>query len=511
MPERHDSDANPGQALDEMRRRVEELEGRLEEQSRIVRTLETERDRARLYLDIAGAVLVVIEPDESVSEINRMGCEVLGRTQTEIIGANWFDTCLPERLREPVRQVFRQLMAGEVEPLEHFENPVVTADGEERIMAWHNAVLHDEGGSIVGTLSSGLDITDRVRAERALVQSEERFRMMGEVMPLMFWMVSPDWQRVHYVSRAAETILGCSPSALCSDPKLWLELIHREDRDHVLDFYQSHHGEQTELEYRVLQPQGSVRWIRDVATPLLDQSGELVELMGFAEDITERRRAQSQLQASVREKDLLLRELHHRIKNNLQVISSLIEFQCDALEDQGAAAILKDLHHRIRSMAFIHEHLHRFADLARVDVEDLIRSLVHSTTQAFGASGRLSVEIQVEPLLLSVDQVLPCGLALGELVSNALKHAFPDIQGSGAALRPRLTVQLREQPPGSISLTVGDNGVGLPPDVDWHDSPSLGLQLVGSLVDQLGGQATVERRGGTTVTITFPATAVRSF
>jgi PAS domain S-box-containing protein len=491
--------------LEALRERVAELEHALERRGELEDELRRERDRARLYLDIAGVVLVVIDRDETVGAINRMGCDVLGHAHDQIVGSNWFDNYLPERLRENVREVFRQLVAGNVEPVEHYDNPVLNAAGDERMIAWHNTLLRDGNGTITGTLSSGLDVTERVQAEEALRQSEHRFQMMGEVMPLMFWMVSPDWQGVTYVSRAAETVYGRSPEAFYANPSLWFESIHPEDRDHVLEFYREHHGEATELEYRILRPGGAERWIRDVAAPLRDARGELVQLMGFGEDITERKRAQSQLQASLREKDVLLRELHHRVKNNLQVISSLIDFQCDALEDAGLATTLKDLLHRIRSMAFIHEHLHRFADLARVDVDDLVHSVVEKTLQAYGAQDRLVTSVHVDPIRLAVDQVVPCGLALGELVSNVAKHAFPDQPREDSAAPHRLTVELRAHEPASISLSVSDNGVGLPPDLDWYDSPSLGLQLVDSLVQHLEGEATVERVGGTSVKITFPS------
>jgi len=490
--------------LEALRERVTELEGAIEERRALEGELRRERDRERLYLDVAGVILVVIQADETVRLINRMGCEVLGRVHDEIVGSNWFDTCLPETSRESVRQVFHQLMAGDVTPVEYYGNPVVNAAGEERVIAWHNALLRDEDGRITGTLSSGLDITERLRAEQALRQSEHRFQMMGEVMPLMFWMVSPDWQQVTYVSRAVETIYGRSPSAFYSDPNLWVEAIHPEDRDHVADFYREHHGEPTELEYRIVRPGGAVRWIRDVAAPLRNERGELIQLMGFGEDVTERRRAQSQLQASLREKDVLLRELHHRVKNNLQVISSLIEYQSEALEEAGLETSLKGLLHRIRSMAFIHEHLHRFSDLARVDVDDLVHAVVQNTLQAYAAAEDLATTVRIGPIRLAVDQVVPCGMALGELVSNAVKHAFPSVRRETDP-PCQLTVELREHRPGFIALVVRDNGVGLPPGLDWHDSPSLGLQLVGSLVQHLDGEASVESNGGTTVTITFPA------
>ncbi|UCC63938.1 MAG: PAS domain S-box protein, partial [Anaerolineae bacterium] len=131
---------------------------------RAEKALQEERDRAQGYLDIAGFI-IVIEPDQTIFLINRKGCEILEYEEQEILGKNWFDTCVPERERERVRSVFDQLMLGAVEPVEYFENAVLTKSGKERIIAWHNTVLRDEAGAIVGALSSGEDITERKQVE----------------------------------------------------------------------------------------------------------------------------------------------------------------------------------------------------------------------------------------------------------------------------------------------------------------------------------------------------------
>jgi len=133
--------------------------------------LKKERDRAQQYLDIAGVVMVVIDAEQRVSLINKKGCKILERSEREVIGRNWFDAFVPERVREDVRGVFAKLMAGETEPAEYFENPVVASDGAERLIAWHNTVLRDEAGQIIATLSSGEDITERRRAEIRLNQT----------------------------------------------------------------------------------------------------------------------------------------------------------------------------------------------------------------------------------------------------------------------------------------------------------------------------------------------------
>jgi two-component system, cell cycle sensor histidine kinase and response regulator CckA len=149
---------------------------RMEAAQRLHReSLRVEKERAQQYLDVAGVVLVVLDSDGCIIQINRRGLELLGYQETELIGENWFTTCVPERLNEPVTAVFKQLMAGEVEPVQYYENPVLTRDGEERIVAWHNSILRDAAGDIIGILSSGEDITERVQAE------EEREHLLTQI------------------------------------------------------------------------------------------------------------------------------------------------------------------------------------------------------------------------------------------------------------------------------------------------------------------------------------------
>jgi len=149
------------------------------ERKRLEEALREERDRAQKYLDVAGVILAVVDADEQISLMNNKGCEVLGYSEREVIGQNWFDLLVPERCREEVRGVFRQLMAGQIEPVEYYENALLTKDGQERIIAFHNTVLTDEDGSIRAALCSGEDVTERKEAERQLHIYQQRLRALA--------------------------------------------------------------------------------------------------------------------------------------------------------------------------------------------------------------------------------------------------------------------------------------------------------------------------------------------
>jgi PAS domain S-box-containing protein len=217
------------------------------------------------------------------------------------------------------------------------------------------------------------------------------------------------------------------------------------------------------------------------------------------EEIGERRQAQEALQASLREKESLLQEIHHRVKNNLQVMTSLLRLQCQFTEDSPVRQALTVNRDRIQSMALVHEHLYQSPDLTRINLADYLRCYVPYLTRVYRKQARrIAVRTDAEDTYLDIDHAIPCGLLVNELVSNALKHAFP------AGRVGEIHVGARQEN-GHANLSVSDDGVGLPANVDFRRPKSLGLQLVNTLVKQLNGTINLDNHRGTTFEVTFPA------
>jgi PAS domain S-box-containing protein len=240
------------------------------------------------------------------------------------------------------------------------------------------------------------------------------------------------------------------------------------------------------------------------AMPLLDADGNIIGTQGTAYDVTERKRAEEQIKASLREKEVMLKEIHHRVKNNLQVISSLLDLQTESIRDPQIFQMFQDSQRRIHSMALVHEKLYQSQDLARIDFAEYIQSTVDYLLMAYGELARGVVpNIQVDGVLLGIDLAIPCGLIINELVSNALKYAFPEENEKelkGERREIKITFEACE---GKYRLKVCDNGIGLPSELDIEQSPSLGLQLVHILAQQLQGTLEIDRSEGVAFKLTF--------
>jgi PAS domain S-box-containing protein len=282
------------------------------------------------------------------------------------------------------------------------------------------------------------------------------------------------------------------------------------------DFFPLHFAEETlEDEKRIIETgkplinkienisdvKGHPAWVSTTKVPVLDEQGNVTTIIGISRDITERILSAEKVQSSLEEKELLLKEIHHRVKNNLQVISSLLNLQSSSIKDPEILAVLKESQDRVRSMALIHENLYRSSDISHLDVADYIKTLVSGLKRGY-VNNRQDVELdlQIEQIPLDIDLAVPCGLIINELVSNALKHAFPDDRPD-----PMVSIVFKMMDQKNVHLSIGDNGVGLPEHFEFKTVDSLGLKLIRILVtDQLEGDIVFSSKHGTRIDITFP-------
>jgi PAS domain S-box-containing protein len=341
--------------------------------------------------------------------------------------------------------------------------------------------------------------------ERADARTQLRYRNLVEQIPAVVFTAALDGgQHDIYVGPQIENLLGYTQAEWLRNPVLWYERLHPDDR-RLLDREFARGcatGGPFKAECRFIAADGRVVWVHGEARLIKDTAGYPLFLQGVAFDITETKRAEEMVRASLLEKELLLKEIHHRVKNNLQITSSLLRLQVAKTTDDGARQTLRESQDRIRSIALVHEMLYRAQDLSRVSFADYVRALVLQLFRSYNVVGRrVGHVVQIDRVELGIDVAVPYGLIVNELVANALKHAFPE----GRAGEIQITMKAE---PSHYVLTVRDDGVGMPPSLDWKHADTLGLQLVRALAAQLDGRLEVEVEvgRGTAVTLTVSRT-----
>ena len=422
----------------------------------------------------------------------------------------------------------------------------------------------DEAGNPVRMVGSTTDISNHKLAEEALRKSEQQFREIFEHASLGLSLINFQTHQFIQVNPAYYQLLGYSETEIAS--LTFDEITHPDDLEQDLHYMeQINQGkiDSFRLEKRYLRKNGEVMWGNLTLTVLRDQDGKPGFCLGMIEDITERKYAEDQIKASLQEKETLLKEIHHRVKNNLQIISSLLRLQSRQLRDQQAIALFQESQNRVQAMALIHEKLYQSSNLAQIDFQEYIKTLVQALFRSYDAHRHgVTFKCNVEPVSLALDTAIPCGLIINELVSNSLKYAFPEtlggeicislqslehrfsnpgktsppapfLQGEGSQTPPSLQgnrsfsdseagrspevggsglnyrIDVLEPQssasvdPGEFILTLSDNGVGLSENFDFRNSSSLGLQLVCRLTKQLEASIELNRSYGTEYKISF--------
>lgn len=361
------------------------------------------------------------------------------------------------------------------------------------------SALFDSNGKQYGAIESIQDITERKKTEIMLKTSEEKYRAFFESDPDYAILIDLNGEIID-VNQAAMQMSGLTKGELVG--KNFSELdIFAEDELYIHQkmFDKGIRCEKiVPYESRIISKDGSVRWVLNASTTL-KQHEKISYVLVIGSDITERKNTEFELKFSLNEKEVLLREIHHRVKNNLQIISSLLDLQkIYVKEDPLAINVLKDSQNRVLSMAMIHEMLYQTKDISYINFNDYIKNLVSNLLDSYRNNTIfINTVIDVQEILLNIETSIPLGLIISELLSNSLKYAFPH-RKEGVI---KLNLEANDI---EYNLIISDNGVGLPEDIDYRNTESsLGFRLVNSLVTQLDGSIELDRSHGTQFTIKF--------
>ena len=404
------------------------------------------------------------------------------------------------------------------------ETSLPLLQGERRIL-WVIALpLKNVKGEITGAIESIRDITSIRQAEIQLRESEEKFRMLAESTPLAILIHQGDYWV--YSNPAGEWMSGYSCEELYS-MHYW-DFVAPEFRQLIRDRgKQRQKGEQLPRSYDVkfIAKDGTEKWA-SLTGCLIQFRGKpagLISVVDISErkkaedalyaltselearvlqrtseleqEIEHRKAAEATITASLHEKEILLREIHHRVKNNLQIIASLLNLQSRYVKDETSLASIRESQNRVKAMALVHEKLYQSTDISRIDFDDYVRYLGKNLLSFFDLKGKgITFTTDIHDISLDINTAIPLGLIINELISNSLKHAFPE----GKTGEISIAVFRHEH---TLSIIMKDNGAGIAEDFDWRNATSLGLRLVISLVEQLQGSIELDRIAGTTFTI----------
>lgn len=340
----------------------------------------------------------------------------------------------------------------------------------------------------------------RLRIEQALRKSEERFRQVVESAPNAMVMVNSRGL-IEMINTQAERVFGYARSELLGQPVEILVPIRFSGHHPALRESFFAHPQSRPMgagrDLHALRKDGSEFPVEIGLNPIETEEGTMV--LSAIVDISDRKQKEEKIQQALKEKDVLLAEIHHRVKNNLQIIDSLLDLQSARIGDAQVLGMLRDSQTRIRSMALIHQTLYQSKDFARVDFANFLDSLAPTLIASYGVDpSRIALAVHTIGVHLPISAAIPCGLIVNELISNAIKHGFPNGRGGEIAVR------LVNETPTEVSLSVSDDGVGLPADVDPGVSGTLGLQLVSLLTEQLGGDLSIQKANPTCFSLRFP-------
>lgn len=483
--------------------------------------LQQTNEKYRSLIESMDNVVCILTLEGDCVYVNEYGARRFGVPMEQIIGRNvleLFPGSIAKHQLENLKLVIAndQGIVSEAETLFHGNQswirmslqPIHGVDGKPfQVMANVINITHlKQAQETLEEMNRTLEqrVVERTHeleaANRTLSESEEKFRLIAETIDEVFWMAELESAHVIYISPAYLQIWGQTEPNFYTDPYLFIRATHPDDYEHVIAALSRWTTCQAfSYESRILRPDGTIRWIWNHGFPVQRQSSQATLYVGAVRDITARKQAELGLEQSLREKEALLKEVHHRVKNNLQVISSMLNLQMGTTTNPEIFQIVQNSQSRIDSIALIHEKLYRSTNLSQVDMRDYLDELITGLYSMFRPEGRVHLVKDLAEVYFGIDTAIPLGLLVNELMCNSFKYAFRD-----AAIQDRrIHLALQVKPQGEYVLIVGDNGIGLPTGLDYRNTTSLGLQLVMTLVKQLDGTIELSTGQGTEYRITF--------
>jgi len=400
----------------------------------------------------------------------------------------------PHLAEQRVDEMMQRTMRGEV--VQREDIPYHLPDGTRGFTSEIFLPLQSAAGKIRGVVGVIHDVTKRKQAEEALRESEEKFRIIFDQAADSILLVDPETQALIDFNDIAHQNLGFTREEFKMLKVQDLDVVETpEETERHVEKVKREGGDtfETKLRAKTGEIHHFLMKVRAISIGANDY------ILGIWHDITNLKQVESQIKASLKEKETLLQEIHHRVKNNMQVIISLLKLQSSTVQDQAVLDALMKSQTRVQAMASVHETLYSTESLSSIDFKTYTSKLARTIFQTFGvSSGQVELKIEAEDIKFGIEKATPLGLLINELVSNSLKYAFPEGRSG------EITIRLKKIDGDEIELIFGDNGIGVPEDFDWRNTDTLGFKLVKILAEgQLNGEINLECDYGTRFVIRF--------
>jgi len=470
--------------------------GALMARIRMREALEQSEQRYRELIETLPDIVYMTDMEGRFSALNAIFERLTGWNRGDWLGRSCQELFHAEDL--PIAEAgVALIMQGQL--VGPHEMRVLTRSGTYRTLEFHSSP-HRQAGRIIGIQGVARDVTDRKRTEEEVLKFRAAIEQSVDGVLLLqldgtVQFVNQGWATMHGYRR--DELIG-RPYDLCFPPnsgQAQIAAFFDRVRTQGSDVMECDHCRQDGSVFSALMSATLVKADRD--TP--------IGMVVMARDNTVQKRIEASLKDSLREKVVMLKEIHHRVKNNLQVISSLLNLQSVYLRDEKDRALFADSQLRVKSMALVHERLYQSEDLSRIDFHEYVTHLIYDLFSAFNAdSCQIRLELDLARMSLGIDQAIPCGLILNELVSNALKHGFKVNEVDRRQHRQGLIRVCLCQDDRQLTVVVSNTGAAFPADVDIYTSTSMGMQLINILTQQLNGALRLDVQNQTMFTLTIP-------
>ncbi len=453
------------------------------------------RDIYREIAESAASIILRMDTSGNITYFNEFAQTFFGFSADEIIGRNVIGTIVPpvDFTNKDLVYMIKDII-NNTEKHVNNENENMRKDGTRVWVAWSNMATRDDSGRCVEILCVGNDITPRRMNDIKIHASEQRYRKLVENQLELVCIWLPD-TTLTFVNGAYSRLMGQSREDLIG--RKWIEFIPESSRGEVLENYRKAVDAKEVYSYvHEIETREGVRWFRWNDVPIFDEEGNLIEFQSVGHDITERKQAEDRIRGLLSEKELILKEVHHRIRNNMSTVKSLLLLQADSMRDTYAASALQEAANRVQSMSRLYEKLYRSSNFSEIPVEGYLSPLVDEIIANFPNSVSVKLIKEIDDTILEVRKLQPLGIIINELLTNIMKYAFNEKHGGIISLSLKKTGN-------RVTLTVSDDGAGMPDSIDFNKSTGFGMQLVYLLARQMGASIKVETAEGTKFILEF--------